>query len=66
MERARQKNPLTQEYYAERDFQLGGIVQFSVYKFQLMRADEFTINYMSSKPEVFKEADASQVVAKLR
>lgn len=41
-------------------------MQFSVYKFQLMRADEFTINYMSSKPEVFKEADASQVVAKLR
>lgn len=31
-----------------------------------MRADEFTINYMESKPHVFKEADASQVLVKLR
>jgi EF-hand domain-containing protein 1 len=39
---------------------------FSVYRFQLMKADEFTINYMKGKPEVFKEADVSQVLVRLR
>jgi hypothetical protein len=28
-----------------------------VYKFQLMRGDEFTLNYMESKPDVFRESD---------
>ncbi|CAD8082150.1 unnamed protein product [Paramecium primaurelia] len=65
-ERSRQKNPLTNDYYTEKDFQLGAIVQFNVYKFQLMRADEFTINYMKQKPDVFKEADIKQIIAKLR
>ena len=31
-----------------------------------MRGDEFTVNYMKQKPEVFKEADISQIIAKLR
>lgn len=48
------------------DFQLGSIVQFNVYKFQLMRGDEFTVNYMKQKPESFKEADIAQIIAKLR
>lgn len=39
---------------------------FNVYRFQLMKADEFTINYMKSKPEVFKEADVSHVLVRLR
>lgn len=66
LERSRQKNPLTNEYYNEKDFQLGSIVQFNVYKFQLMRGDEFTVNYMKQKPESFKEADIAQIIAKLR
>ncbi|CAK66340.1 unnamed protein product (macronuclear) [Paramecium tetraurelia] len=47
----------TDEYYTEKvmqlfnhqDFQLGAIVQFNVYKFQLIRRDEFTINYKKLK-----------------
>ena len=31
-----------------------------------MRGDEFTVNYMKQKPEVFKEADITQIIAKLR
>ena len=31
-----------------------------------MRGDEFTLNYMEGKPDVFRESDVSQVIAKLR
>ena len=31
-----------------------------------MRADEFTVNYMKQKSDVFKEADIKQIIAKLR
>ena len=31
-----------------------------------MKTDEFTINYMKSKPEVFKDADVSHVLVRLR
>lgn len=59
-------NPLTSKYYTERDFQIGETIQLTVYKFQLLRADEFTHKYMKSKPEIFKEADITHIIERLK
>eukprot|EP00825_Cyclidium_porcatum_P048735 TRINITY_DN8265_c0_g1_i2.p2 TRINITY_DN8265_c0_g1~~TRINITY_DN8265_c0_g1_i2.p2 ORF type:complete len:177 (+),score=24.98 TRINITY_DN8265_c0_g1_i2:117-647(+) len=66
IERMSHINPITKKPYTERDFQIGEILQFTVYKFQLLRADEYTHKYMKSKPEVFKEADIEFVLEKLK
>lgn len=66
LERSRHMNPLNSKYYTERDFQIGETIQLSVYKFQLLRADEFTHKYMKSKPDVFKEADIAYIIERLK
>ena len=66
LERSKNKNPITDKLYAERDFQLGEVIQLNVYKFQLLRADEYTHKYMKSKPDVFKESDIEQVVQRIK
>jgi hypothetical protein len=32
------------------DFQIGGIVRLGSYTFQLLKADDFTIQYMRDRP----------------
>ncbi|EGR34903.1 flagellar microtugule protofilament ribbon protein, putative [Ichthyophthirius multifiliis] len=66
LERMIHYNPITGKQYQEIDFQIGELVQLGGYKFQLLRADEYTVKYMKSKPEVFKESDIQQVVNRLR
>lgn len=48
------------------DFQIGGIVQLSVYSFQLLKADDFTINYMRERPDKFPDANLEATVAKVK
>ena len=38
----------------------------NIYKFQILKADEYTHKYMKSKPEVFKEADIEESIARLK
>lgn len=47
LERKKHKNPISGKFYCEKDFQIGEVVSLGGYCFQLMRADEFTHNYMS-------------------
>lgn len=47
LERKKHKNPISNNFYNEKDFQIGETVSLGGYNFQLMRADEFTHNYMS-------------------
>ena len=37
------------------DFQIGSIVNLGAYNFQLLKADEFTLNYMKERPQKFPE-----------
>lgn len=46
LERSKHKHPITNKYYAEKDFVLGDTIVLRNYKFQLLRADEFTVKYM--------------------
>jgi Repeat of unknown function (DUF1126). len=46
LERKKHKNPITNQYYTEKDFQIGETVILSNWRFQLLRCDEFTYKYM--------------------
>jgi len=32
------------------DFQIGGIVKLGAYTFQILKADDFTVQYMKDRP----------------
>jgi len=67
LERRQHKNLTTTNgnYYTSNDFKLGEIVTLANYKFQLLRADEFTNKYMKENPEIFQEANIDNVLDKL-
>ena len=66
LEKAKHKNPITNTYYAEKDFNLGNTIVLNQFRFQLLRCDEFTYKYMKEHPESFKEANIDRVLDKLR
>jgi hypothetical protein len=66
LERKKHKNPISGKFYCEKDFQIGETVSLGGYNFQLMRADEFTHNYMSERANVFKGASAENVINKIK
>lgn len=81
LERKKHKNPISGKFYCEKDFQIGEVVSLGGYSFQLMRADEFTHNYMSvyfnyifnfllnlpkERANVFKGANVDNVINKVK
>ncbi|KRX10772.1 hypothetical protein PPERSA_00942 [Pseudocohnilembus persalinus] len=66
LEKMKHLNPITGKPYTEKDFQIGETIKLNVYNFQLIRADEYTHKYMKSKPHIFKEADISQVIERVK
>jgi len=66
LEKKKHKNPITNQYYSERDFMLGNTVVLNQFRFQLLRCDEFTYKYMKEHPETFKEVDVDRILEKLR
>lgn len=56
MERKKHKNPVNQNYYEEKDFLIGKTLFLGGYKFQLLKADEYTEKYMEDNPDQFPEA----------
>ena len=65
IERRQHKNPMNNQYYSSTDFKLGEMVTITNYRFQLLRADEFTLRYMKENPNVFPEANIDFVLDKL-
>jgi hypothetical protein len=53
MERKKHRNPISSNYYLERDFLLGHTIFLGGFKFQLLKADEYTEKYMEDNPDVF-------------
>ena len=48
------------------DFQIGGIVKLGAYTFQLLKADDFTVQYMKDRPERFPETNLAATVNKIK
>jgi len=59
-------NPVTKNYYSEKDMLLGELLLLGGHKFRLMKCDEYTEKYFEANPEVFKEASIYYVLNKIR
>lgn len=55
LERKKHEHKTEGRYLCDTDFQIGSIVSLAVYNFQLLKADDFTINYMKERPDKFPE-----------
>ena len=66
MERKKQRNPVNQSYYSEKDFMLGRTVFLVGFKFMLMSSDEYTVQYMKDNSTVFPEASLQSIMAKIK
>eukprot|EP01015_Nassula_variabilis_P010660 TRINITY_DN1860_c0_g1_i4.p1 TRINITY_DN1860_c0_g1~~TRINITY_DN1860_c0_g1_i4.p1 ORF type:complete len:571 (+),score=145.12 TRINITY_DN1860_c0_g1_i4:66-1778(+) len=66
LERNKWKNPITNEHYNQKDMKIGSTIIIGPYRFQLLRADDFTLNYMDQRPEIFPESQVEYVLDKVR
>lgn len=68
MERKKHYNPVSggREYYIERDFLIGRTIFLGGFKFQLLKADEYTEKYMEDNPDLFPEASIENVLRKIK
>jgi hypothetical protein len=66
MERKKHSNPVNKAYYAERDFLLGKTIFLGGFKFQLLKADEYTEKYMEDNQEQFPQASLGLVINKIK
>ncbi len=66
MERKKHKSPITKDYYQEKDFLIGRTIFLGGYKFQLLKADDYTEKYMEDNFDTFPEADLQAVLRKVK
>jgi len=65
IQRKKQTNPVTGNYYRESDFLIGRTVFLSGFKFMLVSTDEYTAKYMEDNGQVFPEACLDHIFAKI-
>ena len=65
MERKKQRNPVSGNYYAEKDFTVGRTVALTGFKFMLMSSDHYTEKYMADNGNEFPEAAQTAILNKL-
>lgn len=66
MERKRHEKTGEERYIQDKDFQVGGLIKLGAYTFQLLKADDFTMNYMSERPERFPEVEVAATLNKVK
>ncbi len=66
MDRKKHTNPVNGRYYEEKDFLIGKTIFLGGFKFQLLKADEYTEKYMEDNPDMFPEACIERVIWKIR
>ena len=66
MERKKHTNPVIRDNYSERDFLIGRTLFLGGFKFQLLKADEYTEKYMEDNPDIFPEASIENVLRKIK
>jgi hypothetical protein len=66
MKRKKQNNPVTGQYYKERDFMIGRTMHLAGFKFMLVSSDEYTEKYMEDNGEVFPEASYKVIMNKIK
>jgi len=66
MERKKQNNPDSGDYYRERDLAIGRSVHLGGFQFMLISADEYTEKYMEDNGASFPEASIAAVLDKIK
>ena len=66
MERKKHLNPIHGNYYVEKDYLIGQTIFLGGFKFQLLKADEYTEKYMEDNPDLFPQASIESVIAKIK
>ena len=66
LERSRHKNPVTGNFYTEKDIIIGALLVLNCHKFRLITCDEYTSKYMEENPEIFPEASFQAIMEKMR
>jgi len=66
LERKKHDHPTENRYLVDTDFQIGAIVPLSVYRFQLLKADDFTLNYMRERPQKFPEVNIDNALNEVK
>lgn len=66
MERKKQRNPVSNNYYRESDFVVGRTVQLAGFKFMLLSSDEYTQKYQEDNGDVFPEASCDAILRRIR
>ena len=66
LQRKRHEHKTEDRYLQDSDFQIGAIVKLGAFNFQLLKADEFTINYMKERPQRFPEVSIEATLHELK
>ena len=66
LERKKHEHKSEGRYLVDTDFQIGAIVSLSVYNFQLLKADDFTVNYMRERPDKFPEVSIENALNEIK
>lgn len=66
MERKKHTNPISHKPYCEKDFLIGHTLFLGGFKFQLVKADEYTEKYMEDNPELFPQASIDSIIGKIK
>ena len=66
LERKKHNHKAEDRYLIDTDFQIGSVVQLSVYNFQLLKADDFTLQYMKERPNKFPEVNVESPLSKIK
>jgi hypothetical protein len=53
LERSRQQNEDTGLYFTASDFSVGKVLTINKFKFELLEADQWTLNFMKNNPDIF-------------
>ena len=65
-ERGECKNAATGDIYGQEDLYVGAVIKVSNREFELLQADDYTLNYMEQYSSTFPQSDAELVLAKVR
>src|SRR3569833_1706299 len=66
LEKKKHNNPVTKDYYQEKDFLIGRTVFLSGYKIQLLKCDEYTEKYMEDYGDLIPETHLVRVLDKIK
>jgi EF-hand domain-containing protein 1 len=66
LERKKHEHKIEGRYLVDTDFQIGSIVNLGAYNFQLLKADDFTLNYMRERPDKYPEVGIESALNEIK